>query len=152
MKKTQQPKQTESTPAAAPDWVNKTPPDHCYSLDMYENSDYSTESVALARTEYITLKQYVAGLRGIVPTVPEAPDVIQQTELRSVFDDLEIINLKILGYRRRILAGAAVEPGPLTTKWEGEEPGPESPRDDGWMNFNAYGLNICAAEASTAAA
>ena len=143
-------------PPAVPDWVTKTPRDFDYDLMLYDEYDGERQHIALTRAEYIAVKGHLAGMRGLVPVPAVAgpddePDVIWQTELQSVFDDLEIINLKMLGYRRRILAGATIEPGPLTTEWEGEEPGPESPRDDGWMNFNAYGLNICAAETSYAA-
>ena len=77
------PKQNETTPAAAPGWVNKTPPDHCYSLDMYENSDHSIDSVEMTRAEYIALKQHLAGLRGIIiPTaaVPAAEPIATQGE------------------------------------------------------------------------
>jgi hypothetical protein len=34
------------------------------------------------------------------------PDVLRQSDLQSVFDDLKVIELRILDYRRRILAGA----------------------------------------------
>ena len=148
MKKTQ-PK-TETPPAAVPDWVTETPEESSYNLLMWDGDGDAVENIDPTRVEYIALKQYLAGLRGIVPAVPEAPDVLQQTELQSVFDDLEIVNLKILGYRRRILAGATIEDGPLTTEWEDQEPGDESPRDESWFKFSAYGLEICSAEYSQA--
>src|ERR1019366_6240860 len=130
---------------AAQDWANNTPRDFDYDLMMYDKYDGERQHIALRRSEYIALKGHLAGMRGLVP-VParqdDDPDVIRQTELQAVFDDLEIINLKMLGYRRRILAGAVVESGPLTTEWEAlDGPGDESPRDSGWSAFNAHGLN-----------
>jgi hypothetical protein len=81
-----------------------------------------------------------------------APDVIRQIELKSIIDDLEAIDLKMLGYRRRILAGAAIEAeGPFVAEFENQEPGSESPRHEGWVEFTAYGLSICPVEQSYAA-
>ena len=148
MKKTQ-PK-PETPPAAAPDWVNETPAEAVYSLEMWDSDSTAVEDIYLTRAEYVALKQHLAAMRGIAPAGPGAPDVLRQAELQSVFDDLEIINLKILGYRRRILAGATIEDGPLTTEWEDQEPGDESPRDESWFKFSAYGLEICSAEYSQA--
>jgi hypothetical protein len=157
MKKTQ-PK-TETPPAAAavsvpqpapevPDWANNTPYETLYTIEMWQQE--IVETVDMSRAEYVALKQHLAAMRGIAPAGPGAPDVLRQAELQSVFDDLEIINLKILGYRRRILAGATIEDGPLTTEWEDQEPGDESPRDESWFKFSAYGLEICSAEYSQA--
>ena len=91
MKKTQ-PKQTAATqPAAAPEGVNDTPPDHRYSVDMYENGDHSTDGVELSRAEYIALKQYVAGLRGIVPaTTPAEPPAESITAPQPKLDPMKI--------------------------------------------------------------
>src|ERR1039458_4034023 len=157
MKKTQ-PK-TETPPAAAavsvpqpapevPDWANNTPYETLYTIEMWQQE--IVETVDMSRAEYVALKNDLAAMRGIAPAGPGAPDVLRQAELQSVFDDLEIINLKILGYRRRILAGATIEDGPLTTEWEDQEPGDESPRDESWFKFSAYGLEICSAEYSQA--
>lgn len=47
-----------------PDWVSNTPPDHSYSLSMYENSDAAIEEIELTRAEYIMLKTHIATMRG----------------------------------------------------------------------------------------
>ena len=47
------------------EWANETPPDHSYSLDMYENSDVSIQSVELTREEFIKLKAHLAEMRGL---------------------------------------------------------------------------------------
>ena len=51
--------------SVVPEWVNETPPDHSYSLDMYQNSDVSIQSVELTREEFITLKVHLAEMRGL---------------------------------------------------------------------------------------
>ena len=67
MKTTQQKPTVTAPPAAMPD----TPPDHTYCLDMYENNDVSIDSYELTRAEFNTLKQHLAGLRGLIPAVAE---------------------------------------------------------------------------------
>lgn len=54
--------------APPPDWVTTTPADHSYSLDMYENSDHTIQSVELTRAEFIALKEHLARMRGSKPT------------------------------------------------------------------------------------
>src|ERR1017187_5922554 len=56
--------QTAPTPAAVPDWVNDTLTDHTYSLEMYESSDQSIQSVDMTRAEYIAMKEFLATKRG----------------------------------------------------------------------------------------
>ncbi len=74
------------------------------------------------------------------------PDVLRQADLQSVFDDLKAIDLKLLGYRRRILAGAVVEPGSLTAEFDIAGSGLLAPEDDHlWGEFSAYDLRVCAA-------
>lgn len=52
---------------AVSEWANETPPDHSYSLDMYQNSDVSIQSVELTRQEFIELKVHLAEMRGLAP-------------------------------------------------------------------------------------
>src|ERR1035441_2566046 len=100
MKTTQQKPTVTAPPAAMPD----TPPDHTYCLDMYENNDVSIDSYELTRAEFNTLKQHLAGLRGLIPAVaepaaapvpaiqPPAPETVPALDpLRGVqnFYDLE---------------------------------------------------------------
>jgi hypothetical protein len=80
MKTTQQKPTVTAPPAAMPD----TPPDHTYCLDMYENNDVSIDSYELTRAEFNTLKQHLAGLRGIAPAAAEPatePTTVPQTTL-----------------------------------------------------------------------
>lgn len=49
-----------------PAWVNDTPPDHSYSLTMFQNSDSSIQDIELTREEYIALKEHLAAMRGYV--------------------------------------------------------------------------------------
>lgn len=58
---------------AVPEWANETPPDHSYSLDMYQNSDVSIQSVELTRQEYIKLKVHLAEMRGLTPSKQGTP-------------------------------------------------------------------------------
>jgi hypothetical protein len=78
------------------------------------------------------------------------PDVIKQADLQSVFDDLKAIETKILGFRRRILAGAKIEPGALsgyfTPGGSRKHLGTEEEERCIWDDFTAYGLCICPAE------
>jgi hypothetical protein len=83
------PKQNETTPAATANWVNETPPDHCYSLDMYENSDHSIDSVEMTRAEYIALKQHLATMRGLYPAPPAEPAAKGENDLGAWFAEIE---------------------------------------------------------------
>lgn len=47
-----------------PEWVTTTPPDHSYTLTMFENNDISIEEIMLTREEYVELKSRLAALRG----------------------------------------------------------------------------------------
>ena len=60
-------------------------------------------------------------------------DVIRQADLESVYEDMRAIELKILGFRRRILAGAAIEPGGMTAEFDpfGFTPEEEPPSPSG---------------------
>src|ERR1039458_3438264 len=92
MKTTQQKPTETAPPAAMPD----TPPDHTYCLDMYENNEVSIDSYELTRAEFNTLKQHLAGLRGIIPAVTPAepatePTTAPQTKLDPM--DVRLSNL-----------------------------------------------------------
>ena len=53
-----------------PDWVNETPPEFDYDLMVYDQHEGELQHIALTRDEYIELKHFLAGLRGII--VPAA--------------------------------------------------------------------------------
>jgi hypothetical protein len=76
------------------------------------------------------------------------PDVLHQSDLQSVFDDLELIGLRILEYRRRLLAGAVVEPGPLVCEFELGGPRAEKPHVTKWGNFGTFDIDIVPVEHS----
>ena len=78
MKKTQT--KPATMPAAAPvlaqppapdveDWVNDTPDETLYQLEMWQQE--TIESIDMTRREYVALKQHLAGLRGLIPAVPQ---------------------------------------------------------------------------------
>ena len=76
MKKT--PPKTATPPAAAPvatqppeveDWVNDTPYETLYTIEMWQQE--IVETIDLTRAEYIALKGHLAGLRGIIPVAAE---------------------------------------------------------------------------------
>jgi hypothetical protein len=50
-----------------PEWVNDTPPDHEYDLMMFEGNDIEAQKVKLTREEYVTLKRFLAQMRGYIP-------------------------------------------------------------------------------------
>jgi hypothetical protein len=125
MKTATQPK-TETTPAAAPvsarlaaqDWANNTPRDFDYDLMMYDEYDGQRQHIALTRDEYIELKQFLAGLRGLIPAVaeptaepaaapvPATPRATTAEEQKTEAAELaaEIITLDL--YDLRLMAGA----------------------------------------------
>jgi hypothetical protein len=55
-----------------PDWVTDTPPDHSYSIDMYENSDATIQNIEITRTEFLALKEHLARMRGYEVQKPVA--------------------------------------------------------------------------------
>jgi hypothetical protein len=75
-----------------------------------------------------------------------ALDVIRQSELLSIFDDLDAVQDRMLGYRRRILAGASVEPGPRAVVFPVEGLKTEAEDHIEWDNFYGAGLTICETE------
>ena len=78
------------------------------------------------------------------------PDILRQSDLQSVFDDLNVIELRILEYRRRVLAGAVIEPGPLVCEFEVGGPRQEEPEPGRWTEFGAADFNICPVQDSLA--
>ena len=87
MKTTQQKPTVTAPPAAMPD----TPPDHTYCLDMYENNDVSIDSYELTRAEFNTLKQHLAGLRGIIPVpTPAEPATEPTTAPQTKLDPMDV--------------------------------------------------------------
>ena len=55
-----------ATPAPeVPDWVNDTPHQETYELEMYQEGG-TVESIEMTRDEYISLKQNLARMRGYV--------------------------------------------------------------------------------------
>ena len=65
------------------------------------------------------------------------PDVIRQAELQRILDNLARADSPMLGFRRRLLAGATVEPGNLSLEFCGSAPdgNPEE-----WSSTVSYGL------------
>ena len=54
----------KTEPAEVPDWVNDTPRDIDYDLQMYEAHEGEMEHIALTRGEYIQIKAHLAAMRG----------------------------------------------------------------------------------------
>ena len=94
--KNAQTKQTATPPAAAPvatqppeveDWVNDTPYETLYTIEMWQQE--IVETIDLTRAEYIALKGHLAGLRGIIPVPTPAkpatePIAAPQTKLDTM--------------------------------------------------------------------
>ncbi len=51
-------------PDEIPDWVEETPHDTLYTLEMYEGTGGSAQEVTLSREEFIELKRHLAAVRG----------------------------------------------------------------------------------------
>jgi hypothetical protein len=99
-----------------------------------------------------TRRSIVAGLLGLPAaaastraSIAPTSDVLRQAELQSIFDDLKAIELKVLDYRRRILAGASVEPGQLAAEFESGWEKTHDPEVGQWGEFSSYDLTIRAA-------
>lgn len=58
----QRPQSTETIPA----WVDHTPPDHVYTLDM-TGREGEVQAVRLDREDFIGLKKALASHRGLLP-------------------------------------------------------------------------------------
>ena len=67
--------------------------------------------------------------------------MIRQAEMQAVLHDLAAASGRLLGFRRRMLAGAAVEGGALALEFE--VPGalkPEEYYSNEWGGIEGYGL------------
>ena len=66
------------------------------------------------------------------------PDIITQTDIQSILETYNALGQRILGYRRRIQAGALIEPGEFQAHDAEEQPIDMEPT----QFLNAYGLDI----------
>lgn len=116
----------------APDWVNGTPNDTEYALQMWGSDGNDLQCVNLTRQEFITLKRWLAGLRRHYLLSPmdgwerrnledkseaeQTADVLRitQEEIQMMVDLDRVADELALNVRRRLQRGAVVEPG----KWE----------------------------------
>jgi hypothetical protein len=115
-----------------------------------------------AAPDQITRKGFLGGIAAAVAaaltfrgsatatsTTAAAPlDIISQSELQSIFDGIEAVQSKVLGFRRRLLAGAKMEPGQRSAYFEPIGYGLRSEEEDRsrWDDFEAYSLRVCSAE------
>jgi hypothetical protein len=85
---------TETPPAAVPDWVNETPAEAVYSLEMWDSDSTAVEEIYLTRGEYTDLKQHLATMRGITPTPPPAEPAATEDKVDIVawFAEIEEAN------------------------------------------------------------
>jgi hypothetical protein len=67
--------------AEVPEWVNDTPRDIDYDLQMYEDHEGEMEHIALTRGEYIQIKAHLAAMRGY--TQKAAPPPAQPAPVQS---------------------------------------------------------------------
>ena len=68
---------------------------------------------------------------------------IHQAELAAIFEDLRNISLRVLEFRRRMLAGAIVEPGRFSAEFEpGGQLRPVDSEKPGWSEIDLYGLYV----------
>jgi hypothetical protein len=126
----QQPKKRQAPPAPAPaqtapeplpEWLTKMPEEREYCLWTWEPEKETDQTIALTRAEYIALKQYVAQLRGYPARLAERQQRVAQADLQRVLDLATEMDRLAASIRRRLEAGAQVEPGPLGTishRWE----------------------------------
>jgi hypothetical protein len=147
MRKTKTPTPKEkpepTTPAetiAAPDWVNETPDDNSYSLNMYAWDGDNPQSVSMSRREFIMTKRLLAALRGLPLGAPRehwdyshvpaqdhlTPEKVRQLTLEITQEELEMVmdfervgDELCLNIRRRLKEGASIEAG----KWQVSEEG-----------------------------
>jgi hypothetical protein len=135
--KTKTPEPATPETAEAPDWVNETPDDNSYSLQMHAWDGDNPQSVRMSRREFILTKRMLAALRGLplgaprehwdyspVRTKDHTPEEMQQLTLEITQEELEMVmdfervsDEMSLNLRRRLRLGAKVEPG----KWHLDE-------------------------------
>src|ERR1017187_1046518 len=81
-------------PPAVPEWVNETPAEAVYSLEMWDSDSTAVEDIYLTRAEYIALKQHLATMRGITPTPPPAEPAAAEdkSDIVAWFAEIEEAN------------------------------------------------------------
>lgn len=77
-------------------------------------------------------------------------DIIRQSEIQAVFDDIEAAQRKMLFLRRRLLSGAKIEPGKHGAYFEPMYDTLRTEAEDYcvWDDFISYSLRICTAESA----
>jgi hypothetical protein len=78
------PKQQTKKTEPAPDWVYSTPEDYSYFLGMVESGGDHAEDIDLTREEYITVKHFIAEMRGHDLTPPENTDELRLSHNREI--------------------------------------------------------------------
>jgi hypothetical protein len=122
----------ESKAEPVPDWVNATPDDNEYTLLMWDSGGDSVQQVEITRGEFITVKRWLAALRGYYLTAPmnewdshflkdlteteRSAKVlgITQEEIQMMLGLEKVADTLALNARRRLQRGATVEPGEWT--------------------------------------
>jgi len=122
-----------------PDWVNETPDETSYALQMNDQNFQPEQEIHLTRGEYVRLKRWLAALRGYdletpldqwradsLKNKPQSNQeyekiAITQEEIQMVIDLEEVANFLVKNLRRRLKEGARVDPG----KWELDDDGSE---------------------------
>jgi hypothetical protein len=103
----------DTTEKNTPEWLTETPRELEYFLEVFADGGEALQEITISRDEYETLKHRLAQLRGLEEQ-PRNGDIIRQAEIENL-RRLEIaFTTAILSVRRRLAAGAAVEPGEWT--------------------------------------
>lgn len=147
-----------------PDWVNETPDERVYALNVTDSFGGGEQDVKMTRGEFIRLKRCLAALRGYELRAPldhwgiahseEGRDAallnITQEEIQMVMDLEYASDMLFLNLRKRLRLGATVESG----KWKVWDQDGDIESDEGPVSGSCCrGLNIIETrEAETATA
>jgi hypothetical protein len=120
-------------PVPAPDWVNVTPDDVEYRLNMASTADGELQALDLSRAEFILVKRILAVSRGYAVGLMAPLDKwqvrqdgskgrnIRQEEIQMLMTLNDVVGRLIVNFRLRLRDGATVENGPWTLQDEGPE-------------------------------
>jgi hypothetical protein len=122
---------------AAPDWATTTPPETDYELIMWASGDEAVQKISVTRTEFEAAKRVVAEMRGHLQA---ERDVILQREMQAYADLNWALHECALSIRRRLRAGAAVEPGRWTLDETAASPIEEYETS---VSRDTYGASVC---------